>query len=243
MVKNIRSLEMKYEDLNGQTSLVIIDKYPDKCPVCGNGIESEFLGSYGKIFRDYRKGHLVQAVFRCPLLECQAVFIACYTSPTGISPIGSDHYVYLKSTYVYPYSKVEEFDEEIEKLSPNFVKIYTQAKMTEDIGLDLVCGPGYRKALEFLIKDFLVEEKLKSKKYVKEHKLGFLIAKDIDSQKIQLTAGLAKDLGNDETHYEKRIDELTLEDMKKLIKLTTHWITDEILTEDYKKKATQKKKR
>lgn len=241
MARDTRSLELTYQDLNGQTDSVIIDKYPDRCPVCENGIEAKFFGAWGKSYSDYGKGHLVQAVFRCPRLDCQTVFIAYYASFPGAS-YGSDNYVFLKNTFVRPYFKPEEFDEEIVTLSPDFVAIYTQAKIAEEMGLDLICGPGYRKALEFLIKDFLIKTKSKNVDYVKNHGLGWLIANDIDSEKIKITSGLAKDLGNDETHYEKKIEKLTIEDMKKLIKLTSHWITDEILTEGYKGKLTKNDK-
>ena len=32
----------------------------------------------------------------------------------------------------------------------------SQAETAEKYGLTLVCGPGYRKALEFLIKDYVL---------------------------------------------------------------------------------------
>ncbi|OGG11088.1 hypothetical protein A2Z00_01710 [Candidatus Gottesmanbacteria bacterium RBG_13_45_10] len=163
--------------------------------------------------------------------------MAYYASSPGSRSYGSDNYVFLKNSFVRPYFKPEQFDKEIEELSPDFVKICTQAKIAEEMELDLICGPGYRKALEFLIKDFLIKAKGKESKYVKDHKLGWLIANDIDSEKIKITSGLAKDLGNDETHYEKKIGVLTIEDMKKLIILTSHWITDEILTDGYKGKV------
>jgi len=243
MARATRSFELQYEDLNGQTDSVIIDKYPDMCPVCENGIETKLFGAYGKSYSDYGRGHLVQAFFGCPRKDCQAIFIAYYTSPPGVGPYGSEQYVFLRNTYVRPYFKPEEFDEEIKTLSPEFITIYTQAKIAEEMGLDLVCGPGYRKSLEFLIKDFLIKAKSKKEDYVKACGLGWLIANDIDSEKIKVTSGLAKELGNDETHYEKKIEELTLEDMKKLIKITTHWITDEILTEGYKQKTANKSKK
>lgn len=236
MAKDIRSFKLDYLDLNGQTDSVIIDKYPDRCPVCENGIEAKFFGAYGKSYSNYRSGHSVQAIFSCPRLDCQTVFIAYYASFYGSRSYSPDDYVFLQNAFIRPYFKPEEFEEEIKTLSQNFVEIYTQAKTAEEMGLVLICGPGYRKALEFLIKDFLIKAKSKKATYVKNHKLGWLIAKDVDSEKIRITSGLAKDFGNDETHYEKRIEKLTIEDMKKLIKLTWHWITDEILTEGYKDK-------
>jgi hypothetical protein len=237
-MREIKSFEIKYTDINGNVDIVVIDKYPDTCPVCKVGVEAKPIHAYGKSFSDYREGHMVQFVFQCPRLDCQAVFIAYYLTPDGVG-YRSNNYVFLKRSFVQPYFKLEEFEKEIKTLSPDFVEIYTQAKLSEETGLNLICGSGYRKALEFLIKDFLIKYTKKDSEYVKGHKLGWLIAKDVSYERIKITANLAKDLGNDETHYEKKVEELNIEDMKKLIVLTCHWITDVILTDGYNSKGTR----
>lgn len=59
----------------------------------------------------------------------------------------------------YPSSTFKNvFPDEITKLSPAFVQIYHQAEQAENSGLSDICGLGYRKALEFLIKDFAIHE-------------------------------------------------------------------------------------
>lgn len=52
--------------------------------------------------------------------------------------------------------RVKDFSQEIKDLSPNFVKIYHQAEQAENTGLSDICGLGYRKALEFLVKDYAI---------------------------------------------------------------------------------------
>jgi hypothetical protein len=59
----------------------------------------------------------------------------------------------------------------ISKVSPDFCAIYEEAFKAEQYSLLLVAGPGYRKALEFLIKDYIIgrltetdAEKLRLKK-------------------------------------------------------------------------------
>jgi hypothetical protein len=41
--------------------------------------------------------------------------------------------------------------------SGDFLEIYRHAAFAEGDALDQICGPGYRKALEFLIKDYIVD--------------------------------------------------------------------------------------
>ncbi len=239
MAFDTTSKELHFKDKTGHDNAVIIDKYPDLCPVCDHGIDAKGIDAYGKtdMFRD---GHYIQAVFQCPRENCQAIFITFYTS-ASYGPRNFNEYVFLRNCYVPAYFEPEKFDEEIESFSPDFIKIFTQAKMADSMGLHLICGAGYRKSLEFLIKDYVNFTKPKKKQIVSDHSLGWLIVNEVDSEKVKFTAGLAKDVGNDETHYEKKIEELSLEDLRKLIKLTTNWISDELTMRGYLQKVDQNK--
>lgn len=55
-----------------------------------------------------------------------------------------------------PLSVKDDFSDEIKDISPSFVRIYKQAAESELLSLHELSGMGYRKALEFLIKDFIV---------------------------------------------------------------------------------------
>ena len=49
---------------------------------------------------------------------------------------------------------------------------------------------------------------------------------------VELCASRATWLGNDETHYIKKWPDKDLSDLKKLIDLTLHWISADILTRE-----------
>ena len=51
---------------------------------------------------------------------------------------------------------------------------------------------------------------------------------------MRIAAERAVWLGNDETHYERRWDSMTIENLKELIQLTVNWIHSDILTKKYK---------
>lgn len=61
----------------------------------------------------------------------------------------------------------------------------------------------------------------------------------VSDPKIKECAHQARYLGNDETHYEKKIDGNVIEELRILIDLTTSWIDREILTEKFKGKYYQ----
>jgi len=128
---------------NGERKNVEIEGNPDRCPICANGIEPIdikvdffFPDGWGRLER----------VFRCPRQNCEDFFIARYQKkhPNG-------YHVLDQCVPVVPVSIAR--DESIIAISPNFHEIYNQAQKAEQYGLNLIAGAGYRKSLEFLIKD------------------------------------------------------------------------------------------
>jgi hypothetical protein len=128
--------------------------------------------------------------------------------------------------------------ETISKVSPDFCSIYEEAYKAEQYGLLLVAGPGYRKALEFLIKDYIIGRLTETdaaklaveKAKVEKTLLGTCVKDYVQSEQIKEIAKRAAWLGNDETHYVRKWEDKDLKDLKKLITLTLHWIEVETLT-------------
>jgi len=100
------------------------------------------------------------------------------------------------------------------------------------MNLQHICGVGYRKSLEFLIKDYLMSEMEdeSEKEQIKNKFLGACINDDVKSEKIKAVAKRAAWLGNDETHYNRKWENKDVSDLKRLIDLTLHWIESEIDT-------------
>jgi len=171
----------------------------------------------------------VEAVFRCPNSRCHEVFIGYY----GAHQNG--HY-YLNRTEPRKYV-AHSFSDTINSISSSFPTIYNQAQKAENDGLDQVCGPGYRKALEFLIKDYLIGKATgaEEKEAIEKEQLGTSIANRIQDANIKGVAKRAAWLGNDETHYIRKWEQKDLQDLKKLIDLTVHWMEAEALTTELMK--------
>ncbi|MCL6446104.1 MAG: hypothetical protein K6T83_22115, partial [Alicyclobacillus sp.] len=136
--------------------------------------------------------------------------------------------------------KSVKFSEHITELSPSFVEIYNQASEAEHHGLDQVAGPGYRKCLEFLIKDYVI--KRTEKDSVKREQLMSVIMNHIHHDRIKEIAKRAAWLGNDETHYERRWEDRDIQDLKKLINLVVHYIEMELEADQYEEAMPSGKK-
>ena len=65
---------------------------------------------------------------------------------------------------------------------PDFVEIYHQSEAAENAGLSRICGFGYRKALEFLIKDYAIYKNPGQEDVIKGEALAVCIKKYIKSE-------------------------------------------------------------
>jgi hypothetical protein len=118
-------------------------------------------------------------------------------------------------------------------LKSSGAEVFRQAAHAEAYGLTEVAGVGYRKALEYLVKDYCISKKPAQAEKIKGKFLANVIAQDLDNSNVQACALRATWLGNDEAHYVRRWEERDIQDLKLLIELTVGWIRQEVLTARY----------
>lgn len=213
-----------------------IDEYPDTCPFCKNGGIPTFVAAHS-LESPWEYNEFIEALFICPINNCKRYYLAYYGKYGRM-----DETFFLKKTGAPAYFKPIEFSEEIKKISEKFQHIYNQANIAEEDGLNQICGAGYRKALEFLIKDYLIQMNPKATEVIKKKPLGETIKDDIKSEYVQTCAKRAIWLGNDETHYIKIFQNKDTQDLKELIKLTIFWIESELATNKYREEMPEKRK-
>ena len=207
-----------------QTPITVV--LPSTCPICHKGIEPRVLQS------GYLRSATELAVcLRCPRLECASAFIAFFSRQAGGAVFNG------LFTHAAPLAvQKSERSGYIEQASPAFCDIFDQAYAAEQYGLLEICGVGYRKALEFLIKDYLIyrlnEPDDAKAEHIKKKLLGKTISEDIKDERIAKVAARATWLGNDETHYVRKWTDRDVSDLKSLIRLTTRWIEMELETEE-----------
>jgi hypothetical protein len=216
---------IKYIDFNNPTTNVdYLGELPDRCPICSYSISPEYILIY---FKDRWTTDLLCG---CPRNECGALFFAEYLESGG--------QFHLRGCY--PYSKVnKEFPQEVADLSPNFVAIFNQAHHAEQEKLDLICGVAYRKALEYLIKDYVLRMYPEEDSKIKSMPLQQCIQKFITEPSIKLMAERATWLGNDETHYVRKWEDKDLQDLKNLIDLTVYFISMSLKALKYKEEMVR----
>lgn len=124
------------------------------------------------------------------------------------------------------------FDEKIIELSPQFDKIYNQALAAETASLDEIAGLGYRKAMEFLVKDFAIHLNPDDEDNIKNQPLAQCIKNYISSPDIKTLAERCAWIGNDEAHYVRVQEDRDVSDMKSFIQAMVFFIGMILITED-----------
>ena len=204
--------------------IIVYEGTPDVCPVCRHAVEPRRLD--GVVPASRNKREMLQIAYQCVRTSCRQMFIATYDRPRDVGNL------YLRS--VAPkHPKPPEIPKEVAEISPQFVEVMNQSAAAEDYDLLEAAGVGYRKALEFLVKDFCITSNPTEAAAIKSAFLGSVIDKYVDSANIKSCAKRAVWLGNDETHYERRWEGKDLADLKILIQLTVGWIRDHVLTAKY----------
>jgi len=205
-----------------------IDVLPDECPLCHYAIEPRPLTAVntGPVTGAPFEVHL-DVAFKCVRRECGHIFVGRYLRAMESIPYG--FYIALPIT-----TKPPALTGEIKKLSPAFAEIYEQAAAAESYQLNQIAGVGYRKALEFLIKDYCILKHPSEAEKIKSIFLGTCIKSYVDDANLKDCAELATWLGNDETHYLRRWEDKDIKDLKALLRLTMAWIQTNLLTEKYR---------
>lgn len=89
---------------------------------------------------------------------------------------------------------------------------------------------GYRKALEFLVKDYLIHKFPEDADNIKAEFLGNSISR-ISDARIKTLASRSIWIGNDETHYVRRHKDLGLDELKVFVPAMLYYIESELAFE------------
>lgn len=185
---------------------------PSYCPCCGRVISEPFepLISFCSDVPDTDMGSCVIVL---SLYFCQSCTMFFSTYNVVKDEPFMEHGA--KLLYIVPNDSTTSFSLEINTLSGDFVRIFNQAELAERQGLLDICGGAYRKALECLIRDYILGMDPGIK--LEGLSLGQQIQRHIEDEKMNVLASRAVWLGNDHVHTVNKHPECSLEDLKRFI--------------------------
>lgn len=211
--------------INESTGYLVFNQ-AEKCPICHAHIVAQDIRSVV-----YMHGDQTYATVLNFCSGCQSCFISTYNAEHTSTVKSEYKAIELISSDPVKYV-AEEFEDCLATLSPTFVEIYNQSKQAETMSLNHIAGMGYRKSLEFLIKDYAIHFNPNKEEEIKSMFLAPCIKAYIDSPKIKTLAEKSVWLGNDETHYIRRHPDLDVQDMKRFIKACYTYIISELTLEE-----------
>lgn len=199
------------KEININNDNVLIDKLPERCPFCHELVTPEIKGSnFNTSATDTHKDLIILELFVvCSNSFCQKSFIGYYNM------IGNNEFGFINTSKGE--SKKRAFSTTINSISNKFSKIYNQAYTAEQNELFEICGMGYRKALEFLLKDYCIAKFSTDKIKIEKMYISDLLEEFIHDDVIKQVSIRAFWLGNDETHYIRLNEKYGLKDLKDFI--------------------------
>ena len=200
-----------------------IDHHPDECPICHRTMSA--TGIYFVQISD----HWIEGVYQCPKLECHKLCIASFKKD-----LGTGYYYFVRTEPYIPVAK--ELPPKLSEISPEFVETYQQAWEAKELGFDKIAGTGFRRSLEFLVKDYATRNASdEEKKDIRRQPMAQCIKEYISEDGIKTVAERATWLGNDETHYLRKWEDKDINDLIDLIDSVSDWIIIHLKTEHLKK--------
>lgn len=197
---------------------------PENCPLCHYAITPKCI-SYAW-YKDNLDHRHFAIFYTCT--HCFRPFVAHFIDRFPDNPQMSPQLDYCAPSFF----SAQEFEKNIKTLSPQFVKIFNQALEAESRQLDEIAGIGYRKALEFLVKDYCKHIHPEQGAEIERLPLGKCISDLIAQPSINILASRAVWIGNDETHYTRKLEGRDISDMKTFIHALVHYIGMELTVED-----------
>ncbi len=217
-----RSIALQESD---STETCYLQGEPNVCPFCKSKIVAIFRNAYRN------NSDVAICNYQCTNKSCQSPFFAYYHRSGYLSNGNTKNYIYdhsMKGTL-----QNRTFSDIINNTSLKFTEIYNQANEAESLNLDELAGMGYRKSIEFLIKDYCISKQPDKEEEIKAKLLGKCIDDHVNNGNIKEIVKRAVWIGNDETHYVRRWETKDINDLKKLIDISIHWIEMEKLSDEY----------
>ena len=185
---------------------------PSICPRCGRDLSAIPLSSNHVGNFNYEETYAV--VIQCLLCK-KSIYLDVKRS--SASPMIG---IILNS---YPGNQIFDLPSGIEVLYPDFAKMYCEAASAEARNFSGICGMGFRKALEILVKQYAVKAFPADADTIYKEFLSQTISR-IQNAKIQTLARAATWLGNDQTHLQTIHPEYSVADIKAFIKTLCYHI-------------------
>ena len=189
---------------------------PLYCPYCGKAVEFKETGSTDIFFKNNHYFYLKILYSKC----CEKYSSALYLLKRQNQ--SSDE---ISLISFYPNSRGKYFSKYIQDLSPDCIRLYNDSSFAFDNNMNDLAGMGYRKSLEYLVKDYAITELKKPEQEVSKKKLYNAIEEYLPNNMLINAADVVRILGNDKTHFQEKFQEYDVQVIKEYLDILIDQIT------------------
>lgn len=209
-MSNLSTRTIYYEDLELEV--------PKQCPHCHKEMKPTILAKSNVINQDSKKVFAVLA--QCNICSSFYALEFFYNNPKQ-----NPRQVLIPYDYIPDVNLI--IPDEIKSVSKDFEEIYTQSETAYQLNLKQIAGMGFRKSIEFLVKDFLIYQNPSDSDRILKLMLNNAIS-EIDNPKLKNLARMCNYLGNDQVHITTRHPTKDIDDLRNFTKNLVTLITFEI---------------
>lgn len=176
--------------------------FPSKCPYCGKDIQPNLIvhiWEHGDFYNTACNNGLKIELHRC--IHCKKPICVVKKESVVGDKLSSSNIIYY-----YPISNCVELPKRIQQLSPIAYKTYQQTIKAKEQDYNMLIGAGLRIALEWLIWDYLIKVKGKSKAELEKLTLYKRIELMNANFYTEVCTRLIRLFGNDSVHIIKQLD-------------------------------------
>lgn len=198
-----------------------LDTLPAYCPRCRQDVVPtvEMGGAWAGPWDEAPYEATLNIAVSCP--ACDRAYIVEYDAT--LDPEEERDWLFSLSGTIPAGLRATVISATMKRISSDFARAYDQAVAAQAAGLEELAGAGYRRALEYLVKDYLIYKAPQHEdKYLKTA-LGNCIKDHINDAAIRELAGRAVSIGNDYVHY-RQFNRRDVRQLKSLIDLVHRWI-------------------
>lgn len=192
---------------------------PEICPHCGKDFSPQELSTV--LVPNSNFSTKYAATVLCGFCN-NPVYLTLYCYPGKTTG---------RLTASYPAENLLDLPKEISLLFPRFYELYRQSRLAEIKGCTDICGAGFRKALETLVKQYAAKLCPDAEALISKESLSQAIRR-IDNPRIKTLASASTWLGNDQTHFVSNHPTYDLADMKVFMKALCYYI---LMEEEFKR--------
>lgn len=222
-----KKITISYSDGDREAVTVDIDTV---CPHCGIPVVPTILSAHSNSLKTELKGS-IGVFISCTNKKCLKYHVQAFEFTRGARGFSIE--IGKKIPYTYQVRLENSLPAVVNDTFPSFKVIYEQSLEAESQGLDQIAGIGFRKSIEFLIKEYVIHQNPASADDVKSKFLGKVIKENLSEfPKIQTLATAAVWIGNDETHFVRVHNDKDIQDMKDFLTATALFISAELKVEE-----------